>query len=129
MVIAAGGGGIPVTADSEGALTGVPAVIDKDQVSSLLAQQLGADLLLISTSIEQVALDFGTPNQAWLDEVTLAEAKAYLAEGVHFRPGSMEPKIRAIVDYLEAGGSEAVVTTPQNIESAIVGLAGTRFVP
>jgi len=129
VVITAGGGGIPVVADSDGALTGVPAVIDKDQASSLLAQQLGADLLLISTSIEQVALDFGTPNQAWLDELTVAEAKRYLAEGTHFRPGSMEPKVRAIVDYLEAGGTEAVVTTPQNIEAAIVGKAGTRFLP
>ena len=129
VVITAGGGGIPVVADTDGAVTGVPAVIDKDQASSLLAQQLHADLFLISTSIEKVALDFGTPDQTWVDQMTLAEAKHYLAEGIHFRPGSMEPKIQAIVEYLEAGGTEAVVTTPENIEAAIVGLAGTSFVP
>lgn len=129
VVITAGGGGIPVVADADGALTGVPAVIDKDHASSLLAQQLHADLLLISTSIDKVALDFGTPEQTWIDEMKVSELKHYLAEGIHFRPGSMEPKIRAIVDYLEAGGTEAVVTTPDNIEAAIVGLAGSRFIP
>lgn len=129
VVIAAGGGGIPVVADEAGTLTGVPAVIDKDQVSSLLAQQIGADLFLVSTSVEQVALDFATPQQKWMAEMTLADARRYLAEGHHFRPGSMQPKIEAIVDFLEAGGSEAIVTTPKNIEAAIAYKAGTRFVP
>ncbi len=127
VVIAAGGGGIPVVVDEAGQMTGVPAVIDKDLVSSLLATAIKADLLLISTSVDRVALDFGTLNQRWVDSLSLDEARRYLDEGVHFKPGSMEPKIRAIVDYLEGGGREAIVTTPANIEAAIAGKAGTRF--
>ncbi len=127
VVIAAGGGGIPVVADDAGQLTGVPAVIDKDHASSLLATAIKADLLLISTSVDRVALDFGTLRERWVDTLSLDEARRYLDEGVHFKPGSMEPKIRAIVDYLEGGGTEAIVTTPANIGSAIAGKAGTRF--
>ena len=126
-VIAAGGGGIPVVADEAGHLRGVPAVIDKDLASALMAKEIGADLLLISTSIERVALDFGTERQRWIDHLTLEEAKGYLAEGVHFRPGSMAPKIDAVVRFLEQGGEEAIITTPQNIEAAIAGDAGTRI--
>ncbi len=127
VVIAAGGGGIPVVADDAGQLTGVPAVIDKDHASSLLATAIKADLLLISTSVDRVALDFGTLRERWIDTLSLDEARRYLDEGVHFKPGSMEPKIRAIVDYLEGGGTEAIVTTPANIGAAIAGKAGTRF--
>lgn len=129
VVIAAGGGGIPVVADEAGDLTGVPAVIDKDHASALLANDIGAELLLISTSIEQVALDFGTPDQRFVRELSLADAKRYLAEGHHFKAGSMGPKIRAVVDFLEGGGRRAIVTTPANIESALAGDAGTHIVP
>ncbi len=129
VVIAAGGGGIPVVADDEGFLVGVPAVIDKDHVSALLATELRADLLLISTSVEQVALNFGQPDQRWVDHLSGDEARRYLVDGTHFRPGSMEPKIRAILAFLDAGGSEAIVTSPSTIEEAIAGRAGTRFTP
>ncbi len=127
VVIAAGGGGIPVVADEAGDLTGVPAVIDKDHASALLANDIGAELLLISTSIEQVALDFGTPNQRFVRELSLADAKRYLAEGRHFKAGSMKPKITAVIDFLESGGRQAIITTPPNIEAALSGDAGTHI--
>jgi carbamate kinase len=128
IVIAVGGGGIPVVEIENGELLGVEAVIDKDFASSLLAVDIQADLFLISTAVEQVALNFNQPNQQWLDKMTLSEAKQYLAKG-HFAKGSMEPKIRAIIDYLEAGGKEALVTNPENIERALAGETGTRIVP
>lgn len=127
-VIAVGGGGLPVVVDDSGALRGVPAVIDKDRASALLASNLDADLLLISTAVDQVALNFGTPEQEWISEMTLDQAKGYLAEGGHFLPGSMEPKIEAVVAFLEAGGAEAIITSPRNIDKALTGIAGTRIV-
>lgn len=127
VVIGVGGGGLPVVADENGALAGVPAVIDKDRASALVANNLKADLLLISTAIEKVALHFGTPQQTWVDEMTLEEAKRCLAEGVHFKQGSMAPKIEAVIDFLEGGGKEAIITTPQNIEAALAGETGTRI--
>jgi carbamate kinase len=129
LVITVGGGGIPVVADENGMLRGVEAVIDKDYASSLLASGIGADLLLISTAVEKVALNFGRPNQRWIDRMTLSEAKKYLAEGTHFAKGSMAPKILAIIWFLERGGKEAIVTNPENIERALVGETGTRIVP
>ncbi len=126
-VIAAGGGGIPVVTDDAGHLRGVPAVIDKDLASALMAREIGADLLLISTSIDRVALDFGTERERWVDHLTLAQAKRYLSEGTHFRPGSMAPKIDAVIRFLEGGGEEALITTPQNIRAALSGDAGTRI--
>jgi len=128
VVIAVGGGGIPVVQDEAGNLTGVEAVIDKDFASALLASQIGADLLLISTAVPQIALNYGLPDQQWLDTMTLAEAKAYMEQG-HFAKGSMEPKVQAIINYLEAGGQEALVTDPLNIERALAGETGTRIVP
>lgn len=128
IVIAVGGGGIPVIRNEQGDLQGVAAVIDKDLASALLARNIKADLFLISTAVEKVALNFGQPNQVWLDHMTLAEAKAYMAEG-HFKKGSMLPKIQAIVEYLEHGGKEAIITNPENIERALAGETGTRIVP
>lgn len=127
VVIAVGGGGLPVVADETGALHGVPAVIDKDRASALLASLIKADLLLISTSVERVALDFGKPEQRWVSDMTLEEAKARLDEGTHFLPGSMAPKIEAIIAFLEAGGKEAIVTNPENLERAMRGETGTRI--
>ncbi|HEY4607156.1 MAG TPA: carbamate kinase [Acidimicrobiia bacterium] len=127
VVIAAGGGGIPVVADETGALHGVAAVIDKDRASAMLATEVGADLLLISTSVEKVALDFGTPDQRWVSELSLEEAKSRLVEGTHFLKGSMAPKIEAVVGFLEAGGGEAIITNPQNLERAMRGETGTRI--
>jgi len=127
-VIAAGGGGIPVVTDAEGNLTGVAAVIDKDLACALLAIRIGAELLMITTAIEQVALDYGTPEQRWVDEMTLAEAKERLAEGRHFAAGSMAPKIQAVIQFLEGGGSTAIITNPENVERALAGETGTRIV-
>ena len=129
VVIAVGGGGIPVVASQAGELHGVAAVIDKDLASALLANELGADLLLISTAVDQVALNFGTPQQRWVDRLTLSEAKSYLAEGGHFAGGSMAPKIQAMVNYLERGGREGLITSPASIEQALAGQTGTRIVP
>ena len=104
-------------------------MIDKDFASAFLANEIDADLLLISTAVEKVALNFGTPDQVDVDEMTVAEAKKYLDEGKHFAKGSMEPKIRAIVKFLEQGGKEAIVTDPENIGRALRGETGTRIVP
>jgi carbamate kinase len=128
VVVGIGGGGIPVVEDENGNLMGVEAVIDKDFASSLLAIGIKADLLLISTSVEKVALNFNKPDQRWLDEMSLDDARRYLEEG-HFAKGSMEPKIRAIISFLAAGGKEALITTPENIERALKRETGTRVVP
>ena len=128
IVVTVGGGGIPVIEKSEGEYTGTAAVIDKDFASALLATNIDADMLLISTSVEKIALNFGKPNQEWVDQMTLAEAKNYLAEGIHFLKGSMAPKIQAIIWFLEAGGKQAIVTNPENIGRALKGETGTRIV-
>ncbi len=125
IVIAVGGGGIPVIDLGERQFRGTAAVIDKDFASSLLAQLLKADLLLISTAVEKVAINFGKPNQEWVSHMTLAEVKKYLAEGTHFAKGSMEPKMQAIVWFLESGGKQAIVTNPENIGRALTGDTGT----
>ena len=127
VVIAVGGGGIPVI-EENGELRGVEAVIDKDFASALLALGINADLFLISTPVEKVALNFGKPNQKWLDRITLVEAKQYHREG-HFLPGSMEPKIQAIIHFLEKGGKKALITNPENIERALLGETGTYIIP
>jgi carbamate kinase len=124
VVVAGGGGGIAVVEDEQGDLTGVPAVIDKDLASSLMARQLKAELLIISTAVEKVCLNFGKPNQKSLSTMTLAEAKQYIAEG-HFKPGSMLPKVQAVVDFLEGGGVQAIITDPEHLAEALQGKAGT----
>lgn len=129
VVITVGGGGIPVHDVGGGEYRGVAAVIDKDFASSLLAREIKADLFLISTAVEKVAINFGKPNQKWLDRMTLAEAKQYLAEGIHFAKGSMAPKIQAIIWYLENGGKQALITNPENIGRALRGETGTVLVP
>jgi carbamate kinase len=128
IVITVGGGGIPVIDAGHGVYKGVAAVIDKDFASSLLASEIKADLFLIATAVEKVAVNFGKPGEKWLDKMTLAEAKQYLAEGIHFAKGSMAPKIQAVVRYLEAGGKEALITNPENIGRALKGETGTRIV-
>ena len=128
VVVAVGGGGIPVCDDGQGDLVGVEAVIDKDYASALLATTLGADLFLISTAVEKVALNYNKPGQEWLDRMTLADARQYLGQG-HFAKGSMGPKIQAIVWFLERGGRQALVTNPENIERALAGETGTWIEP
>ena len=106
---------------------GVAAVIDKDFASALLASNIGAELFVISTAVEKVALNFGKPEQEWIDQMTVAEAKQYLAEGSHFAPGSMAPKIQAAINFLEGGGKRVIITDPPNIEKALVGETGTHI--
>lgn len=127
-VITVGGGGIPVVDVGNGEYEGTAAVIDKDFASSLLAQEIGAELFLIATAVEKVAINFGKPDQKWLDRMTLEEAKQYLAEGIHFAKGSMAPKIQAIVWFLENGGKQALITNPENIGRALKGETGTWIV-
>lgn len=129
VVVTVGGGGIPVIDVGDHEYQGVAAVIDKDFASSLLARLIKADLFLISTAVEKVAIHFGKPEQKWLDKMTVAEAKAYLEEGIHFAKGSMAPKIQAAIWYLENGGKEALITNPENIGRALKGETGTRIVP
>lgn len=128
VTITVGGGGIPVVRNEDGSLRGVAAVIDKDYASSLLARSIGADLFLISTAVEQVYLNFGKPDQKAIDVMTVAEAKKYMEEG-QFAKGSMLPKIQAIIWFLEAGGKEAIITSPENIARALAGKTGTRIIP
>jgi carbamate kinase len=127
VTITVGGGGIPVVGDDEGKLHGTAAVIDKDLASALLANVIGADMLIVSTAVEKVALNYGKPDQQWLDRISLAEAKAYLAEGRHFAAGSMAPKIKAVINFLEGGGTHAIVTDPENIARALAGETGTHI--
>jgi carbamate kinase len=128
VVIAAGGGGIPVVEEEGGRLRGVAAVIDKDHSSALLANMIGANLFLISTAVEKVALNFGKPDQEWLDRLTLEDARGYQSEG-HFAKGSMGPKVAAAISFLERGGERAIITNPENIPRALQGEAGTTIVP
>jgi carbamate kinase len=124
IVTAVGGGGIPVVRDEEGTLHGVEAVIDKDHASSLLATALDADQFIISTAVEHVYLDFNTPDPRPVHRMTPDEARRYLAEG-QFDEGSMAPKIRSVIRYLEAGGRRAIITDPEHLALAAEGQAGT----
>jgi len=125
IVIAVGGGGIPVIEEKPGKWIGTRAVIDKDRATSLLAQELKVDLFLISTAVPQVAINFNQPDQKWLDRMTAEEARAYHAEG-HFKPGSMGPKIEAVLSFLEAHpAGKALITDPPNIARALDGESGT----
>ncbi|HSQ26725.1 MAG TPA: carbamate kinase [Anaerolineales bacterium] len=128
-VITVGGGGIPVVADETGKLKGIAAVIDKDYASSLLGNRIGAERFIVSTAVEKVAINWGKPNQQWLEKMTVAEAKAYLAEGTHFAKGSMAPKIQAAIWFIERGGKAAIITNPDNISRAMKGETGTWIVP
>ncbi|MCD6579435.1 carbamate kinase [bacterium] len=126
VVVSVGGGGIPVIENEKGELEGVAAVIDKDYATSLLARNINADIFIISTAVEKVYLNFGKPDQKDLDKISLADAKKYLAEG-HFAKGSMEPKVKAVIEYLENGGKKAIITDPPNIMRAINGETGTTI--
>jgi carbamate kinase len=125
-LIAVGGGGIPVIAQADGSLKGVDAVIDKDFASSLLASKVNADVLIVSTGVPVVYLNYGKPNEKALDKVTLAELKQYVKED-HFAPGSMLPKIQAVIKFLENGGKHALITNPESLQDAIEGKTGTHI--
>lgn len=128
VVVGVGGGGIPVVEDSAGNLVGIEAVIDKDFGSSLLATLIQADLFVISTAVEKIAVHYNQPDQKWLDRMTVAEARQYIAEG-QFAKGSMLPKVQAIIRFLENGGKQALVTNPENLGRALKGETGTWIFP
>jgi carbamate kinase len=128
VVVAAGGGGIAVVEDAAGVMRGAAAVIDKDHASSLLARELGAGLFVVSTGVAKVSLGFGTPHAKDIDRMTVADARRWMSEG-QFRPGSMLPKIEAVVAFLEGGGREAIITDPAHVGLALAGKAGTHIVP
>ena len=128
IVVAGGGGGIPVIRKEDGCLEGVSAVIDKDLTSSLLAKNLGAEILMISTAVDKVSIHFGKPEQKDIDQMTVAQAKTHLADG-QFPPGSMGPKIESAVDFLENGGQRVIITQPHLLEAALNGDTGTHIVP
>lgn len=127
VVIAAGGGGIPVIINGRGLYEGVEAVIDKDYASSLLAREVGAELFIILTGIPRVYYNFGQPDQKPLSVITIDEAKKYLAEG-QFPAGSMGPKIRAAIEYIEAGGKEVLITSASHLKAALINRSGTRII-
>ena len=127
LVIAGGGGGIPVLYNDEGELEGVEAVIDKDRTSAILANALGAGLLMLPTGVERVALDFGKPDQRWLDVMTMEEAASYMKAN-QFGVGSMEPKIAALMDFVGKSGCDGVITSIPKMREALEGKAGTRLV-
>lgn len=127
IVISAGGGGIPVIINSKGLLEGVEAVIDKDYASSLLASEVGVDLFIILTGVDRVYLNYGKENQREVKVMTVKEAKKYLEEE-QFPPGSMGPKIRAAIQYIEAGGKEVLITSASKLKAALANRAGTRII-
>lgn len=127
IVLAGGGGGIPVIQDPSGYMVGVEAVIDKDLTSAMLGTQLGCEVFIILTSVEKVSLDYGQPTQRELDEITLSEAERYLEEG-QFPAGSMGPKIQAAINYIKHGGKEVLITTAEAVLTGKVGEVGTRIV-
>lgn len=128
LVVAVGGGGIPVVRQADGTLSGRDAVIDKDAATCMLATELGARVLIESTSVDKVSLNFGTPQQLDIDHMTAAEARCYLEQG-HFAPGSMQPKIKAALAFLEQGGERVIITQPHHLEEALHGIYGTHIVP
>ena len=126
VVIACGGGGIPVVEDNNKCLVGVEAVVDKDLASGLLASELNADIFLISTNVDRVAINFRKQNQTWLNDITLAKAREYYKNN-HFEVGSMGPKVKAMITFLENGGKKGIITSNKNIKLALRGTSGTIF--
>jgi carbamate kinase len=126
VVIASGGGGVPVITDKNGMLKGVEAVIDKDLAAAIFARLIGAEILLILTDVKKVALNYGRPNQKDLDDTTIEDAKKYLAEG-HFPAGSMGPKVQSAILFIESGGDKAIITSIELAKSALYGKAGTTI--
>jgi carbamate kinase len=128
LVVAAGGGGIPVVYKPDGTLRPRPAVIDKDAASCLLAGELGASFFIISTDVDKVSLNFGTPEQVEIDRMNVEECRQHLAAG-HFLAGSMQPKIESALKFLEQGGKEVIITQPQNLKANLHEIHGTHIVP
>ncbi|NTU33038.1 carbamate kinase [Brevibacillus sp. HB1.1] len=127
VVVAVGGGGIPVVKTGENTYDGIDAVIDKDFATSLLAEQIDAQTLIITTGVPQVCIHFGKPNQKALERITVEETKQYVREE-HFAKGSMLPKIEASLSFLEKNGSSVIITNPESLKDAITNKAGTHIV-
>ena len=127
IVIACGGGGIPVLQDKKGRLKGVAAVVDKDFAAERLGSLIGAEILILITSVKQVSVFYGTPRQKSLRKMTLKEAEQYYAEG-HFPPGSMGPKIEASMKFLRSGGKKTIITSLEGIGAALKGEGGTEII-
>ncbi|MDY0096106.1 MAG: carbamate kinase [Candidatus Vecturithrix sp.] len=127
IVIAVGGGGIPVVIEPDGTYEGVEVVVDKDYASSVLARDLRADLFIVLTGVDKIAINFNTPNQKTFDQLTIAEALAYADQG-HFPPGSMGPKVKAAIDFLQHGGHEVIITSLDKVGEALEGKNGTRII-
>ena len=125
-IVIACGGGIPVVKNEKGYLVGIEAVVDKDLASAMLASGVGADLFIVSTGVDRVAINYGMDDEEWLDHMTVAEAKAHMADG-QFDPGSMRPKIQAMINYLENGGKKGLNIAPENLVEAFEGKSGTVF--
>jgi len=128
ITIAAGGGGIPVVLGDDGEIEGTEAVIDKDKTASLLARSLDADRFVISTAVPRVYANFGKPTQKELKLLSVSEARTLAAEG-HFAPGSMLPKIQALIDFVQATGREALISDSSHLDAALEGTEGTRIIP
>ncbi len=127
VVIAGGGGGIPVTIDTRGYLSGIEAVVDKDLTSSVLANDIGAELLVILTAVDSVYIDYGTDHARSLGAITMAECHRYM-QGEHFPAGSMGPKVQAIYEFLQRGGRRGLITNAESLHDALEGVAGTHFI-
>ncbi|MEW5925203.1 MAG: carbamate kinase, partial [Candidatus Zixiibacteriota bacterium] len=128
IVIAVGGGGIPVYIDEKGNLEGFDAVIDKDLASAVLAREISSEILIILTSVDKVALNFGEKDQKWLDTLTVSEVEGYMKQG-HFPPGSMGPKLEAAIQFIRGGGKQVIITSIENAGRALDGDVGTRILP
>lgn len=126
IVVAVGGGGSPIYYEKDTTLEGVDAVVDKDLASKVLALEINADTLIISTGVDKVCLNFNKPDQREISRATVAELKQWMDEG-HFAPGSMKPKIRAAIEFIEGGGREVIITLPENVEDALKGNCGTTI--
>ncbi|MCF0238193.1 MAG: carbamate kinase, partial [Sphaerochaetaceae bacterium] len=127
-VIAAGGGGIPVIRQEDGSLTGSEAVIDKDLAAALMAKELKADVFVISTAVEKVCINYKKPNEEALDKINIARAKSLMEEG-HFAPGSMLPKVQAMVDFVASTGHIGIITDPEHLYDSLYGNSGTKIIP
>ncbi len=128
VIVACGGGGVAVAPDSQGKLRGITAIVDKDFTSALLAENLGAELFILSTAVDRVALHYGKPEQVWLEEIDIEMAEQYLAQG-HFGMGNMGPKVQAAINFLKGGGKGVIITSPSNIFKSVAGSAGNHIVP
>jgi len=126
IVIASGGGGIPVFINGRGFFEGVEAVIDKDYAASLIAREVKVDLFIILTSVERIYLNYGTPEEKPIEAMTVEQAKDYITQG-QFPPGSMGPKVKAAIEYIKSGGKEVLITSASHLKASLINRSGTKI--